>query len=164
MAMIELIARLAQPWADLYGSSVPLEATVVFLHLAALVVAGGLALASDRAIVRAAGGGEAVRAHVLAEVAGAHALVMAGVGVLVATGMLMLLADVGALLPSWLFWLKMLVFLLLLVNGVRLRRVTEQARLDAAGAGWRPVRAAALRSSSLWLVLLLIGTLLPLVA
>jgi hypothetical protein len=161
--MIETIAGLARPWADLYGSSMPLEATVVFLHLAALVVAGGLALASDRAIVRASGAAGTARSYVLEDVAAAHRLVIAGLGVLVVTGVLMLLADVEALLPSWIFWLKMLLFALLLANGLRLRQLTQR-RPAAKVSGWRPLRAAALRSSALWLLLLLLGTLLPLVA
>jgi hypothetical protein len=163
MGLVGLVAGLAQPWADLYSGSVSVEATVVFLHLAALVVAGGLAIASDRAIVRAAAAAGTVRTHVLQDVAGAHRLVIIGLAVLVATGMLMLLADVEALLPSWVFWVKMGLFGLLLWNGVQLRRVARAQAVDADPAGWRPLRTAAVRSSVLWLVLLLFGTLLPLV-
>jgi len=164
MAFVESVAAAAQPWADLYSGSVPVEATVVFMHLAALVVAGGLALASDRAVVRATHGSAEVREHVLADVAGAHRLVIIGLGILVVTGALMLLADVEALLPSWVFWLKMAVFGLLLWNGARLRQVAAAQSADGAADGWRPLRAAAVRSTTLWLALLLMGTLLPLVA
>jgi len=162
--MIDLLASLAQPWADLYSGSVPVEATVVFLHLAALVVAGGLALASDRAIVRATNSGGEVQAYVLKDVRGAHRLVIAGLAILVVTGVLMLLADVEALLPSWLFWLKMGTFGLLLWNGVRLRELAREQQPAAETDNWRPLRAAAVRSSALWLLLLLMGTLLPLIA
>jgi hypothetical protein len=89
MAFVESVAAAAQPWADLYSGSVPVEATVVFMHLAALVVAGGLALASDRAVVRATHASPEVREHVLADVAGAHRLVIIGLGILVVTGALM---------------------------------------------------------------------------
>jgi len=162
--MVDFVARLAQPWSDLYSGSVLVEATVVFLHLAALVVAGGLALASDRAIVRASTAGDEIRAHVLSDVRGAHRLVMVGLAILVITGGLMLLADVASLLPSWFFWLKMVMFGVLLWNGARLRDRARGQQPGADAAGWRPLRVAAVRSSALWLLLLFMGTLLPLIA
>jgi len=161
--MVSFIAGLAQPWADLYSGSVPVEATVVFLHLAALMVAGGLAIASDRAIFRATPAGADVKALVVQVVGGAHRLVIIGLAVLVATGALMLLADVDALLPSWVFWLKMGFFGLLLANGARLRRLAAGNPV-ADAAAWRPLHAAAVTSSALWLVLLLLGVLLPLIS
>lgn len=161
--MIDFIAGIAQPWADLYGGSVPVEVTVVFLHLAALMVAGGLAIASDRAIFRASPAGADVKALVVQVVGGAHRLVLIGLGVLVVTGLLMLLADVEALLTSPLFWAKMVGFGLLLVNGARLRRLAAGNPV-ADAAAWRPLYGAAVTSTALWLGLLLLGVLLPLVA
>jgi len=159
--MVESLAGLLQPWADLYAASTPVQAVVVFLHLAALVVAGGLAIATDRAIVRATPAAAAVRAHVIQDVTSAHRLVIVGLVLLVITGGLMLLADVAALLPSWLFWVKMGFFALLLVNGILLQRAERHEQLAEDPVAWRRLRAAAVRSTSLWLVLLLIGTLLP---
>src|SRR5512140_3265100 len=138
--MIEFIAGLVRPWENLYSGSTPVQATVVFLHLAALVVAGGLAIASDRAIIRATSAPAGVQAHVLEDVGGAHRLVIVGLAIMVGTGVLMLLADVKALLPSWVFWVKMACFGLLLWNGVRLRRIAASQVPGEASAGWRPLR------------------------
>src|SRR5512140_2568151 len=102
--MIEFIAGLVRPWENLYSGSTPVQAAVVFLHLAARVV------------------------------------VIVGLAIMVGTGVLMLLADVKALLPSWVFWVKMACFGLLLWNGVRLRRIAASQVPGEASAGWRPLR------------------------
>ncbi len=77
----------------------------------------------------------------------------------------MALADVQTLLPSWAFWLKMGLFLALLVNGAGLRRTERRLATDVEDAGgWRTLRIGAVRSMALWVGTLFIGTLLTSVA
>lgn len=158
--MTEWLASVAQPWADWYGASTPVQTLVLFLHLGGLLVAGGVAFASDRAVLRAWRAGPERQRHVLVELGDAHRVVLGGLAVVIASGLLMLLADLESLLGSWVFWAKMAGFVVLLVNGLVLRSRESAARTQES-AEWRPLRTAAVRSAGLWLMVLLLGSLLP---
>lgn len=180
---ISMSANLVSPWATLYDNSVPLQVGVVFLHLTGLLVAGGLALAADRGVLRGNRLGWRERLDYVREVGAAHNAVMAGLAVVVVTGLLLLASDIEFLLPSPVFWLKMGVFALLLVNGLSLQRA-ERGVLDGAARmletepavdarpepdgrlerQWRTLRLASIRSASLWLIVLFLGTLVPVAA
>ena len=45
-SVVESLARLAAPWKDLYDDNSALSVAVIFLHLAPLLVGGGLAIAA----------------------------------------------------------------------------------------------------------------------
>lgn len=166
MGIVETLSGALQPWADLYSGSTPVEGTIVFLHLGSMLVAGGLALSADRSILRTARHGPDFSTVVLHELAAVHGIVITALVVLIVSGVLMLLADVEALLPSPWFWAKMAGFALLLGNGALLRKreVGVLAGVEGSGPdGWGGLRAAAVRSSALWLIVLLLGSILPLV-
>lgn len=57
MTLVSQLAELLAPWQDLYNDSVPLATAVTTVHLVALVVGGGLAIAADRASLRLSGRG-----------------------------------------------------------------------------------------------------------
>ena len=47
-------------------------------------------------------------------------------------------ADLETLLPSWVYWLKMGVFVLVLVNGTAIRRAGRRLQMDPHDAiHWR---------------------------
>lgn len=164
-SLVGLVARLAQPWADLYGSSAPLEAGVMFVHFAGLLVAGGFALAFDRGALRASRREPGERQPYLRELHAVHRPVLVALATVVVSGLLLLAADVETLLPSALFWLKMAAFGLLLVNGVWLRRTERRLAADGDDVvGWARLRHGAVRSMALWVGVLFLGTLLPLAA
>src|SRR6185437_11779227 len=48
MDLVDQLARLAQPWASLYGDSVALQTGITFLHVAGIFLGGGFAIATDR--------------------------------------------------------------------------------------------------------------------
>ena len=182
--LMETAAALAQPWADLYGSSAAVQSAVTFFHFGGLLAAGGFALAADRGVLRHARRPGVERMAFLRELAATHRVVIAGLAAVVASGLLLLGADVEALLPSPVFWAKMGAFVLLLLNGLSLRRAehavsaaefgdpadpADPAPGASPGEGadpgegerrWGALRAASLRSAGLWFAVLFLGTLL----
>lgn len=166
--MLSALADWLQPWSDLYNSSVAMETVVLAGHLGGLLVAGGFAVATDRMILRVRRASGAIQLHTLRELGRIHRPVLVGLVAVILTGIAMLLADVQTFLPSWVFWLKMALFVALLVNGWvleregrRLERVTEgDADAEETGAEWTPLRRASIRSASLWGATLLFGVLL----
>jgi hypothetical protein len=165
-ALLDSLALLAQPWADLFNDSAAAQVAVGFLHLAGLLVAGGLALAADRVALRERDPAPEDRARIARELERTHAPVLIGLVVVVVSGFALLAADVEALLPSAAFWIKMAAFAALLANGALLRRAGR--RLLEPGsrgpAAWRTLRLAAMRSAALWGVVLLLGSLLTVTA
>jgi hypothetical protein len=146
-------------WARLYEDHAAVQAAVAGLHLGGMLVAGGLAIASDRAVLRARRRGAAERGWVLSELHAVHRAVIGGLAVVVASGGLLLFADLPAYLASPIFWLKMGVVLLLLLNGYLLTRSEEalrSGRLDE-GRGWPRLARAARASLVIWLAVTLLG-------
>ncbi len=163
--MIEAIASLTQPWADLYGGSSLLQGLVTFLHIGGVVVAGGLALATDRATFRVLAKPAEIRREHISELGAVHGPVLWGIGVVLVSGAALMFADVETFLSSWLFWLKMGLLAILLVNGLTLKGAEKRLARDPGSAGgWKRLRWAAGRSVALWTIVLLLGVFLPLEA
>jgi hypothetical protein len=165
--IIGALARAAEPWRDVYSNATPVATAIVFAHLAALVVGGGLAIASDRATVRAARvlvGAADARARQLGELAAAHRTVIASLGVAAATGALLFLADVEEYAHSVTFWIKMGLVALLLANGWAMTRAERGLAVGGEGARtdglWGRLRFHAGVSLVLWLATLLAGVAL----
>lgn len=161
MLIPEFLSGLAQPWSDLYGSSATVSASVEFVHLGGLLIAGGFAMAFDRAALRVSSGSVAQRTSFLAELNAVHVPVLMGLAAVTASGLALLFADLETFLPSTLFWLKMVALFALLLNGIGIRRSGDRLRRDALNAStWRTLRRAARFSMSLWMLLLFLGVLL----
>src|SRR5215212_274602 len=88
------LARLAEPWNSLYSDSKVVSSAVLFLHLVPLLLAGGAALAADRATIRAARGTVDDRARQLVDLGRTHAVVLGGLALSFASGVLLFLSDV----------------------------------------------------------------------
>ena len=96
MTVIQQIAQLVAPWADFYNGSSVAQSAVNFGHFGGMMAAGGLALATDRSTLRAAGpGGD--KAGYLRELSAVHPLVVGALGVTALSGLLMFAADLEAL-------------------------------------------------------------------
>jgi hypothetical protein len=153
-------------WADFYAHSRVASTAVTFLHVGALVLAGGLALSTDRETLRAAAahGDDALRIRHLGDRRGVHAWVIGGLAVAIISGLLLFAASVATFAHSWVFWTKMVLIALLVLNGsVTLR--TEHAIHDHAAAAevaarWRLLRVTALASIVLWIAISLAGVVL----
>ncbi len=157
MDVPDTAVRLAEPWASLYNDSPPLQTVVLFLHLAGLLVGGGFALATDRAMLRVAHADPQQRVRHLSELHAVHRPVLVALTLTLVSGVLMFAADLETFAGSVVFWVKMGLVLLLLANGYALTRAETALRRDPNG-GWDRLRTVSMASSVLWLSLVLAGT------
>ena len=164
--MIRQIAQMLEPWKNLYGNSAVVSTTVVSAHILALVVGGGLAIAADRTTLRTLSCPGPARPWLLEELHDVHRPVLIGIVALVATGILMVAADFETFMLSIVFWVKMGLLAVLLVNGAFLYRA-ESSLAGAARTGVEPddkfctrLRLSARLSISLWLVITVGGAIL----
>jgi hypothetical protein len=157
--MLEWLSSAAAPWASLYSNHAALRTAVVFAHIGGLVGAGGCAIAADRATLLALRRHEAERRHQVEALAGTHRVVIAGLVLIVVSGALLFAADVQTFLFSRIFWLKMTLILLLLVNGGLLTAAERRANRGDEDA-WGRLRGTAVASLLLWFLITFAGVAL----
>jgi hypothetical protein len=154
---IERIAQWCAPWNDLFSHSSIVSGSVTGLHIMALVIGGGLAIAADRMTLRVANGDVAARRAQISEVRAVHSIVLAGIVLLFVSGVLLAASDVETFLPSPVFWIKLGFVALLVVNGAVLT-MTER-RITGGHGGefpdiddrtWARVRLLSVLSVFLW--------------
>ena len=155
------LVQFLEPWSHLYGDSTLIATIVEFSHIAALVLAGGLAVTLDRATLRAVRA-PATRSRQLDDLAAAHKVVVTGLAFSVVTGLLLFTADIEAHFVSWIFWTKMGLVALLLSNGYVMTRTEADLRLASANAdrGWGRLRISAVVSLALWFAIAFAGVAL----
>lgn len=162
LAVPQLLTTLADPWAKMYGHSKMLATVVEFLHVAPIVVGGGLAIALDRSTLRLRHEEPGARARHLSELSAGHGMVLGALALSFLSGIALLAADLETFFGSPIFWVKMGLVALLLVNGAVMTR-TERA-LQTIGAGtdvqWRRLQTIAITSLALWLIITLAGVAL----
>lgn len=160
--VIDGLEHLLRPWALLYSRNPTVQTAVTFLHLGGIFLGGGFAIATDRETF------EAVRARVsgqmrhLAHLHNIHRPVLVGVVMAIGSGFLLLAADVQTFARSWVFWVKMTLLALLLMNGHWLSRTETTLRQTAPDSPvlWARLRLISFASMVLWLALILAGTIL----
>jgi uncharacterized membrane protein len=162
LAPPDILTGLAAPWAKFYGHSRVAATIVEFLHIAPLIVAGGLAIALDRSTLRLDHDDPTARARHLAELSAVHRVVVGGLVVSLLSGLALLASDLETFWGSWIFWLKMALVLLLLANGGMMTRLERALRAGEgyADEGWRRLRNVAIASVTLWLTITLAGVAL----
>jgi hypothetical protein len=128
------LSALVTQWAGLYSGHAVLRTMVIFAHVGGLVGAGGCAIAADRATLLSSSSHEAERRRQVEAIAGTHRVVIAGLALIGVSGLLMLAADLETFLYSRVFWIKMGLIVLLLVNGA----VLTSAERRASGGLCRP--------------------------
>ncbi len=160
------LVHLVKPWASFYGDSKVAATIVVFLHIAPIIVGGGIGIALDRATLRVARHDEGARRRHLAELATVHRWVIGALVTSFISGTALLASDLETFFGSWIFWAKMALIVLLLANGA-VMTMTERA-LGAHAAGsrdlWGRLRTVAVVSLTLWLVITFAGVALTNVA
>lgn len=154
--------NLFEPWAHAYGDSKVLPTAIVFLHIGALVFAGGYAVTLDRFTLRAIHGAADVRARQLEELARSHRLVIGGLSLSAITGVLLFTADIETYWTSVIWWSKAAMIVLLLLNGYGITKLETRLRSSTgdADAAWRGLRRTAVASMVLWFAIALAGVAL----
>jgi hypothetical protein len=154
------LTSFLEMWASLYANHGVLRTAVEFVHVGGLVIGGGCAIAADRITLVASRQPKESRLTRLQSLHGTHAVVLWALSGVIASGCLMCAADLDTFLHSKMFWLKMGLTLLLLVNGsllVRAERRIERGDWRA----WTPLSYTAVASVMLWLLTTLAGAALP---
>ena len=167
MGIVESLAAVFSPWQSLYSDSLALSTTVTTVHIVSLLLSGGLAIAADRATLRALRRPVEERALPLAELGSVHRPVVITLTVLMVSGLLLFAADVETFAVSWLFWVKMGLIVLLLANGAALYRTErrlgadlEDEDPDVPARLWSRLGRSARASLGLWLLVAVLGTVL----
>ncbi len=156
MALPAFLTSAIDSWAAVYDAHRMVSVTVRYLHLAGLVVGAGTALAADRRILAAAGSASPDRPATVAAVRASHRVVVPALALVVATGALMAASDLATFLGSRLFWSKMGLVGLLLLNGAGLL-AAERAASRGGGRGWPWLVFTSAASLALWLTILFLG-------
>jgi hypothetical protein len=148
------LASAIEAWSVLYSAHPALSTAVRWLHLSALLGGGGAAMVADRRVLAA---GRTGRTAALESVRTSHRIVGIGLAVMAASGALMTAADLETYRGSSVYWTKMALLLLLVLNGAVLFRGQRSASREPSGRGWAFVRIASAVSLVLWLLILFVG-------
>ena len=155
----EFLTHATEGWARLYGTSKPLSMGITFVHFAGLLLGGGAAVAADRETLKAYGETEAVRADHLHFLGTVHGIAVAGLTMLFVSGAAMFLADLETFWDTKVFWIKMGLVALLLLNGLVLQQAERLANAAPAKA-WPRLKTTSIVSLVLWFAVVLASTIL----
>ncbi len=158
--MPTFLSHWTNAWTALYSDSALLRTTVGFAHIGGLLVAGGSAIAADRATLMAWRRDAASRVAHARVLHGTHRMVVIGLIVVSVSGVLLLAADLDTYLHSWVFWTKMGLVALLLANGSLLVHAGRRAQTGHQRA-WTRLGYGSISSLILWFLTTLLGAALP---
>jgi hypothetical protein len=162
MSVPESLVNLLKPWNEFYSHSKTAATVVIFLHVGGLLLAGGLAIAADRTTLRALRTAVGERTQYLRELGAVHRWVLTGLTIVVISGLLLLTADIETFFGSWIYWTKMALVVVLLINGWMMTRTEAGLRRDATESSphWRSLHRTAVTSVTLWFVIAAFGVAL----
>lgn len=158
--MPPFLAHAVTSWAALYSGSAVVRTLVSFVHVAGLVSGGGAAIAVDRATLLATKKGVLAGREQIDGIHKTHRIVLVGLGAVIVSGLLLFAADVDTYAVSKLFWLKMAMVAMLMINGALLVRAASGSRTPDERTR-RALRRTAAISLSLWFLTTLAGAGLP---
>jgi hypothetical protein len=155
-----MFSHLIESWVSLYANHATLRTGVEFVHIGGLLAGGGCAITADLATIVAVRERSASRTTQLHLLKQTHAIVVFGLVALAVSGLLLFGADVQTFLYSRVFWLKMGLMALLLINGILLLKGERRVQRGDVHA-WTRLHYTAVVSLVLWLLTTLAGAALP---
>jgi uncharacterized membrane protein len=155
-----VLSHLIEFWVSLYANHAALRTGIEFMHIGGLVAGGGCAITADLATISAVRQGPAARTTQLILVKRTHRIVVLGLVALGISGLLLFGADIQTFLYSRIFWLKMGLMVLLLINGLLVLHGERQLTSGEPQA-WERLHHTAVASLVLWFLTTLAGAALP---
>lgn len=165
LGLIHSLVVVTAPWRSLFSRSSSVEMSVVGVHVLAMLVAGGLAIAHDRGTLRAGRWTPAIQRHHFAELHAVHRTVVVALAICMLSGLALFAADVKTYVVSVPFWIKMGLITMLLGNALVMTSAETSLRLNASGAAvvaWGRIRASSIVSACLWGAIVLVSIVLSL--
>jgi hypothetical protein len=163
--VVETLAGLLAPWQSIYSDSTAVSVSITAAHIVALLVGGGFAIAMDRMTMRMNNRSSPQLSEHLGELHDVHRPVIIAVAVLAVSGVLMAAADIEEFAANPVFWLKLALVVLLLINGWLLQRA--ESRVNAvtdlyatADPQWKRLAFLSRTSMLLWIGTTIAGVVL----
>jgi hypothetical protein len=167
--LVTTAAHMLAPWQAAYSDSTLISTSVTTVHVVALVFGAGLAIAADRATLRHAKGDDSERLRLLGEIHSTHRPVLIALALMFASGAALAAADIKTFAGAPVFWIKLGLVTLLLMNGVVLERTEASLKKgnsleilseDRSRKMWKRLRRSAVLSIALWTATIVAGTAL----
>jgi hypothetical protein len=124
--MIESLVAALEPWQTLFADSLVVSTTIVAVHILSLLIGGGLAIAADRMTLRALRNPQADWQYHMQEIGAVHRPVGIALMGSFLSGLLLAAADIEEFIDSPVYWTKMALVAMLIVNGFFLHRVSRE--------------------------------------
>jgi hypothetical protein len=154
-----VLSGLIESWNGFYANHAALRTGIEFLHIGGLVAGGGCAITADLATITAARARSATLAAQLQVLKRTHLIVILGLSALVISGLLLFAADLETYMYSRIFWLKMGMMVVLLINGTLLV-LGERDASHAEARAWTRLHFLATTSLVFWFLTTLAGAAL----
>jgi hypothetical protein len=156
-----LMHDLLVSWASFYSNHALARTLITFAHIGGLVVAGGAAMTVDRGLLFYArrGSDSDRRQAQLSATRTTHGLVLWGLVFVTFSGLLLFAADVDTYWVSRVFWIKIALIALLVLNGLALMW-SERRASGGDSSAWTTLRWTATASITLWMLTTLAGVAL----
>ncbi len=151
---------LLQNWSSFYANHAAIRTLVAFVHVGALIAGGGLAVATDRAVLSSVVDDDWSRRSLLDTLQATHRFVIVSLALITISGLLLFASDYETFLYSKFFWIKMSLVGLLMINGLVLWGAERRA-LAGDRRAWDTLRLTAIASITLWFLTTLGGVALP---
>jgi hypothetical protein len=163
MSVLTQLATSLEPWKTFWSDNDVVSTAVTATHIAAIVVGGGLAIAADRMTLRMRGRAAAERITHAREIRAVHRPVIIALALIVISGLLMAASDIEEFAEKPIFWIKMGLIAVLLVNGLMLQK-SEGRILEGDGGmtddSWSRLATFSRVSMTLWVVITVVGVVL----
>jgi hypothetical protein len=172
MSIVQELTNWFAPWQSAYSASKVLSTGVTTIHLLALFIGGGFAVAADRLTLRLtrphSTATDADRMRQLVDLKEVHTPVLVSLSVLFVSGLLLAAADIETFATSATFWVKMALVAVLIINGGVLRLSENALWQRPTGEGsdvetarlWRRLRRTAGVSLMTWVATVVAGAML----
>jgi uncharacterized membrane protein len=165
MSIVQQLAAALEPWKTYWADHDVVSTAVTTTHVVCIVIAAGLAIAADRMTLRVRRRADNERLLHARELRELHRPVLAALTVVVISGVLMAGSDIEEFFGNPVFWVKMGLIVVLLINGLMLQKY--ESRLlssteggDVATADWSRLSVFARVSMTLWIATTIAGMVL----